>query len=594
MKNSKKVYYTQQIIWISTIALLFCPCPSLADGQNLWESDGVGLSAPNTYPPQVISDGNGGAIIVGTYTYDLNPTTYYADVLAFRIDYTGTISWSRNFGTSAHAPAVTSNGSGGAIIAWLDGKQDSNGYKILAQSLDASGNLLWNSGNPVQVSSSFGGFSSVGAYMYPKICLDGTGGAFIDWKARLAYINSTGTLPSPGIDGIELIPNPTMESSFEMISDGTGGPCFIPGTGWTMCPGGVYAAWNDTTTAALTVQRVKTGKMWGAAGTPISSTSGISYNLSIDGTSGFLISWLESAVNPKLRAQKNDTNGNSQWTAGGVIVVDSAVIGGVISELSMTTDSSSGAIIAWIDHRNADRDAYAQRLNASGLPQWTANGVLLPPYIVGQTAPGEQASIRIVSDTIGGAVVTYQDQGGWSWDISATRLNQSGTKLWSNFIYMDCYYYNPPCYDQVLPAIVFDASGPDYKGAIIAWRSSLAAQKVMVDTSLDSDGDGYNDTEDNCPNKPNGPTLGTCNPASGNAGIVCTSDAQCTSGCASNGHCDMNQEDIENDGVGDVCDNCVNKCNSQQLDADSDGRGDVCDSTPGCGGCTGIACEQQC
>jgi hypothetical protein len=32
----------------------------------------------------------------------------------------------------------------------------------------------------------------------------------------------------------------------------------------------------------------------------------------------------------------------------------------------------------------------------------------------------------------------------------------------------------------------------------------------------------------------------------------------------------------------------------QQLDADADSRGDVCDTTPGCGGCTGIACEQQC
>ena len=56
----------------------------------------------------------------------------------------------------------------------------------------------------------------------------------------------------------------------------------------------------------------------------------------------------------------------------------------------------------------------------------------------------------------------------------------------------------------------------------------------------------------------------------------------------------MNQEDADDDGDGDVCDNCPNTCNSQQLDADSDGIGDVCDTTPGCGGCTSLQCEEDC
>ena len=56
----------------------------------------------------------------------------------------------------------------------------------------------------------------------------------------------------------------------------------------------------------------------------------------------------------------------------------------------------------------------------------------------------------------------------------------------------------------------------------------------------------------------------------------------------------MNQEDTDHDGWGDVCDNCPANCNLQQLDADQDGNGDVCDSSPGCGGCTGVQCEQEC
>jgi hypothetical protein len=52
--------------------------------------------------------------------------------------------------------------------------------------------------------------------------------------------------------------------------------------------------------------------------------------------------------------------------------------------------------------------------------------------------------------------------------------------------------------------------------------------------------------------------------------------------------------DSDGDGIPDNEDICPTICNSQQLDADGDGIGDVCDTTSGCGGCSGIECEQQC
>ena len=112
----------------------------------------------------------------------------------------------------------------------------------------------------------------------------------------------------------------------------------------------------------------------------------------------------------------------------------------------------------------------------------------------------------------------------------------------------------------------------------------------------DVDNDGKTDPTDNCPTTPNGPLLGTC--IYENIGASCTSP----SGCGTGGYCSMNQEDRDEDGAGDVCDNCTdidddgygnpgfpNTCdedncpsiaNPGQEDGDHDGLGNVCDNCP--------------
>jgi hypothetical protein len=114
----------------------------------------------------------------------------------------------------------------------------------------------------------------------------------------------------------------------------------------------------------------------------------------------------------------------------------------------------------------------------------------------------------------------------------------------------------------------------------------------LLDDSIaalsDSDYDGINDLEDNCPSVCNFNQLD----ADGDSiGDVCDDTTGCD-GCGS--ICEqICIVDSDSDGIADGDDNCINRCNTQQLDADGDGIGDVCDDTTGCDGC-GSICEIEC
>ncbi len=81
--------------------------------------------------------------------------------------------------------------------------------------------------------------------------------------------------------------------------------------------------------------------------------------------------------------------------------------------------------------------------------------------------------------------------------------------------------------------------------------------------------------DDNCPLDPNGPRAGTCldgDPARLHG--LCRRDLD----CGARGSCSLAQEDSDGDGVGDACDDCVDRPNPSQLDADLDGFGNACDA----------------
>ncbi len=123
-------------------------------------------------------------------------------------------------------------------------------------------------------------------------------------------------------------------------------------------------------------------------------------------------------------------------------------------------DGSGGAIVVWMDARNNQNyDIYAQRLDESGSALWATSGVAVC------VAPGEQTSMRAVSDGLGGVIVAWQDaraSGSQSNDIYAQRLNPAGQTLWTFNGVPLCQSSNR----QESPDLVSDGSG----GAIVTWH----------------------------------------------------------------------------------------------------------------------------
>src|SRR5207247_5927542 len=77
--------------------------------------------------------------------------------------------------------------------------------------------------------------------------------------------------------------------------------------------------------------------------------------------------------------------------------------------------------VAWDGGSGTGYDIFAQRVSAAGAPQWTANGVALCAAADNQLYP------TITPDSAGGAILTWEDnRSHTSYDIYAQRVNAAG------------------------------------------------------------------------------------------------------------------------------------------------------------------------
>jgi len=172
-----------------------------------------------------------------------------------------------------------------------------------------------------------------------------------------------------------------------------------------------------------------------------------------DESGGAIITWQDGrSGNYDIYAQRINNAGVPEWTANGVTVCAAAF---TQYATQIVSDSSGGAIITWQDYRSGNYDIYAQRINSAGATQWTTNGVAVC------TAANFQGSPQLVSDGSGGAIITWGDLRSGNYDIYAQRINNAGATQWTDNGVAIC----TAARDQYDPQLVSDGSG----GAIITW-----------------------------------------------------------------------------------------------------------------------------
>ena len=382
--------------------------------------------------PQIVSDGNGGAII--TWVDNRNPPlNSNGDIYAQRIGADGVVKWTTdgvvvcNNAITQNRPQIISDGSGGAIIVWEDLRNSIGANDIYAQRINANGVAQWTA-NGVPVCNAVGGQDR------PMIATDGNGGAIITWydwrdnsfppKIYAQRIDQDGSALWIN-NGVSICPATVNQFDPKIIADGTGGAIVM----WIDNRTNINE--NDVYAQRITASGVI---KWSTSGLAIAAFFRRQQIASIvaDANGGAIIAWTDdrdTISTPRtsdIYIQRVDSSGNLLWASDGIPI---SIGPGNQKAPELFSSGDGGAIIAWDDTRNGDsnRDIYAQRVGPSGSIMWSTNGIPIC------NAVNDQDWMRLISDGSGGVIISWEDErtGGNNRHIYAQRINANSNIMWA-------------------------------------------------------------------------------------------------------------------------------------------------------------------
>ncbi|MEP7141525.1 MAG: hypothetical protein ABI707_01585 [Ferruginibacter sp.] len=385
------------------------------------------------YNSTIIADGSGGAFIAWSdYRFNIEA----GEIFIQRISSGGIVQWganglrvTNNATADDDEPVLCSDGAGGVIVAWQSDDTTNKNIQSFAQHYNSAGVAQW-AANGVQVCTAAGFRGANG------IVSDGSNGAiifFLDTRNDphgLDYdylTNSVNELVNGDVyaqrlngggarlwnnNGVAVVTaSGTQAGIGKALTDGNGGAIFVFDDGR-----------NDDinfTNNDIFAQRVNSSgaTMWAANGVAITTAAGNQFlnNVISDGSGGIVAAFKQE--DNQLFTQRITAAGTASWTTNGVAISMATAQAG---DASMQADGTGNTIFAYnlIDGINFIR---AQKLNTTGVPQWTADGIIV-------CNTGYPYNPKITVSDNGSAIIAWNNSINFgSLDIYASKVLSNGT-----------------------------------------------------------------------------------------------------------------------------------------------------------------------
>ncbi|MFH1754570.1 MAG: T9SS type A sorting domain-containing protein, partial [Candidatus Latescibacterota bacterium] len=313
--------------------------------------------------------------------------------------------------------------SGNVIVAWRDERSGSSS-DIYAQCIDPNGITLWpDNGVPVCMAAE--------SQMQAHLVDDGADGAIIVWidnrndgygDLYAQRVSGDGN-PLWGETGIPVCSADYYQRAQQLTGDGAGGLIVV----WEDYRNGESGALNFDYSDVY-AQRVSSfgDVMWtinGVAICDIPAKAQKCPQIAGGNQQGCIVTWEDYRADKygDIYIQHIGSNGAIQWQEDGLPVCGLPLMRQFAPHV--VSDGDGGAIVAWQDRRNwsaSKDDIYAQRISAGGDFLWLHDGEAIC------VASEEQWDALLISDQAGGAIIIWQDRRHFNNEIYSQRIDAFG------------------------------------------------------------------------------------------------------------------------------------------------------------------------